>query len=373
MRCRTLLHRPCPFRGTASAQINTLQPPSDYQQIPESFPLLARRPYRTVTLRTSPITFGAMSTRLPSHHSRTRMKGVRAAPRDGGLGSLPEPAHYVIAQYNNYQRARNFTPRTIDSRHHRLSAFALWLIDLPTPTRILDATHTQITAYLSSLDVIPATRNTYTSYLSSFYTWAVRYDLIPYSPMGKVERAKVQPNIPRPTDDDDFTLALAYARETDLRMHAWLLLAHFEGARCIEIARLQTEDVNRHAMSIRLVGKGSKVRVNPLHPLVLEALLLHGLPPSGHIFRKLTAGQLGDKPLSPATVSRYIGQFMHELGSSATAHRGRHWFATNIHRESGGDLLVVRDLLGHVSTATSEIYTRVDVTKAAPVVGRLSA
>lgn len=286
---------------------------------------------------------------------------------------MPEPAHYVIAQFTQYQRARNLSPLTIAARHHRLSAFAIWLADRTPPSRLLDATHADVTTYFTSLSISARTRNVYTSHLSAFYTWAVRYDLLEHSPMLKVERAKTAPYIPRPTDDDEFTLALAYAKDTDPRMYAWLLLAHFEGARCVEISRLTAEDVDRRAMSIRLVGKGDKVRVNPLHPTVLEALVGYGIPSSGHIFRKLSAGLLSDKPLRPGTVSKYIGRFMHQLGSPATAHQGRHWFGTNVHRESGGDLLVVRDLLGHVSTATSEIYTQLDVTKAAPVVGRLSA
>lgn len=197
----------------------------------------------------------------------------------------------------------------------------------------------------------PATRYTYLSLVGAFYRWAVRTDLIVANPVDKIERPRRARRLPRPTDDDDLALAFAYAEP---RMRAWLCLTALEGFRCCEIARLRVEDVDRHHMRIRAFGKGSKERTIPLHESTLSALTVYGIPTSGFVFTKLSgAGQ----PLSPSTVSRYIGRFYRELGSTATAHQNRHWFATQVHAATG-DLLVTRDLLGHATSVTSEQYAK---------------
>ena len=124
-----------------------------------------------------------------------------------------------------------------------------------------------------------------------------------------------------------------------------LHLAAFAGLRCAEIAALRSEDINGDMMLVN--GKGGKQRVVPVHPLIHAALRAVHAPAYGSIFDML-----------PWQVSHAIRGHLTACGISASAHQLRHWFATTAYEQSGHDLRMVQDLLGHSSPTTTAVYTR---------------
>lgn len=281
----------------------------------------------------------------------------------------------IVARYSEHQRRKGYSPRTIKARRYRLGAFALYLSLQSPPSTLATASTPQIIDWLDTLrdSTSDTTRGQYVSCLSSFYSWAVRSDLIPMDPTVKIERPKPRRYLPRPANDDDLSHCLSIAKETDPRMYAWIHLGAYQGMRCIEIARLQVEHMDRRAMSLWILGKGNRERVVPLHKETFKALVRYGLPTSGHVFLKESANPANPataRPLSEQTISLYGGRFFRDNDSPIRMHQLRHWFGTKVNAAS--DLLTARDLLGHSSTATTEIYTAVDVSRAAPVVGALS-
>jgi len=63
--------------------------------------------------------------------------------------------------------------------------------------------------------------------------------------------------------------------------------------------------------------------------------------------------------LTAARVSQRVSRGFVAIGSSTTAHQLRHRCATQALQQPGVDLLAVRDLLGHSSVATTQVYTAV--------------
>lgn len=267
----------------------------------------------------------------------------------------------AVGEFIIYQRRRNLSANTIEARRSRITAFELWL---GKRGGLLEATPDQINEWLDGLPITPETRYLYLCHLNSFYRWAVRADLLGFNPVDKIDRPKRAQRLPRPIDDDELALALEYAEP---RMFAWLRLASLQGFRCIEISRLRVEDIDRNSMSLRVLGKGDKEDVMPLHPMTLAALVRFGIPAAGFVFTKHESVD----PFSPATVSRYIAGYLHSLGSEATGHRARHHFGTKIHALTG-DLLLTRDLLRHASSQTSELYAKVTGDRGRDVLSRLS-
>lgn len=258
-----------------------------------------------------------------------------------------------------YQRRRNLSESTIMHRRFRLQAFERWL-DKPLEA----ATSEDISKWLDTHDLAPQTRYTYLAYLAAFYRWAERSRLVDANPVDELERPKLPRRVPRPWDCS----AVAGAMEAaDPRMRCFLLLSGFAGARCKEIAELRVEDIYRDRGVLLLHGKGNKERLVPLHPLVLSALVAFGLPRAGYVFRRRDG-----HPLKPSTVSRYVGRFLHEQGIDATAHMGRHSFATALYGLSNGDLRMVQDLLGHSSPASTSMYAGWAPARAAEVVAMLA-
>jgi site-specific recombinase XerD len=154
-------------------------------------------------------------------------------------------------------------------------------------------------------------------------------------------------------------------------MTAMLTLMAYAGARCCEVADLNTEDVMEHLdiASVILHGKGGKDRVVPMNGLLIDALHGHGLPMRGPVFRAQDGRRLG-----AWKVSHLVRHHLHvTCGVEASAHQLRHWFCTKAYVESGFDLRMVQELAGHESPNTTAGYTFVAQARAAEVVRRLHA
>lgn len=276
--------------------------------------------------------------------------GVQVAKLTGEL---------AVNGFCRYQRRRNLSAATITHRRFRLMALVRWL-----DKDILEASTKDLEKFLDLHDLAPQTRYTYTSYLSAFYRWALRERIVRSDPTENLVKPKLPRRVPRPIGDRDLATAVEGA---DPRMRCFLLLAAFAGARCMEIAGLRVEDIHRDRGVLLLRGKGDKERIVPLHDDVHRALIAYGLPRAGFVFKR-TDGH----PLKPSTISRYIGKFLHELGIDATAHMGRHSYATAIYQLSGGDLRMTQDLLGHESPSSTAIYAAWAPERASQVVDLLT-
>jgi site-specific recombinase XerD len=254
---------------------------------------------------------------------------------------------------------RDYSRRTIDNYKWRVRAWCDWL----DPRTELDATPDDVEKFLDDRGVEGRTRYHWLAMMHSFYTWAIRYNLTSDDPTLSVDRPKLHGYLPRPIADEDLSLALEMACP---QMRAWLLCGALAGMRCAEIAGLKRADVVESRERLRILGKGRKERVVPLHPQLLEAIRRAGLPRSGPVFTRPLGG-----PYTPQAVSRAVSRYLHDLGIDATAHQLRHWFATQTYATSG-DLLVVQNLLGHSSPTTTAVYTAWSRPAAEAAVGGLA-
>ncbi|MGK9146676.1 tyrosine-type recombinase/integrase [Plantibacter flavus] len=185
------------------------------------------------------------------------------------------------------------------------------------------------------------------SSLRAFYRWAFITERIAADPAAHLPKIKVNPGKPRPAPDASVEAA---KRTHDIRTRLMVQLAAHAGMRCGEIAVAAREDIFEDLLgwSILIHGKGNKERVVELRDEL--AHMLRQLPP-GYLF----PGQINGH-ISASYVSKLISNALPE---GVTAHMLRHWFATKTYRASK-DILAVRDLLGHASVATTQIYTLMD-------------
>ncbi len=144
---------------------------------------------------------------------------------------------------------------------------------------------------------------------------------------------------------------------------AVLTLLYGSGLRISEALGLTAGEIRgRSQTSIRVTGKGGKVRLVPVLDAAHEAIELYrrlcpfDLPPEEALFRGVRGG-----PLQPAIIQRAMAMMRSALGlpSSATPHALRHSFATHL-LGRGGDLRTIQELLGHASLSTTQMYTGVD-------------
>ena len=269
----------------------------------------------------------------------------------------------LIDLYGLSQRRRNLSPKTVTVVRRSLVSFSKAF-----PDGFASVSEEAIEQWLDSRNLSPKTRYGWISQLDTFYGWAVSAGHLAINPAAGIRRPRLRRALPRPISDKDLRQALASA---DPMMRCWLLLAAFEGLRCQEIAGLEREDVDEAHGRLRVVhGKGDKERMLPLHPDVLAALQALPMPTSGPVFHWPAGCDPRVSPGSRLTadhVSHEVATYLHSLGSTATAHTLRHYFATSIYR-STRDLLLTQELLGHASPAMTAVYAASDPKHAAPAV-----
>lgn len=246
----------------------------------------------------------------------------------------------MIEDHCRHLVRRGLATATIDSRRRRLLTFDL-------RCGLATATTEQVEAFLDAKDLSAKSRYDWISHLSCFYRWAIDHELVDRDPTARVVRPRLRRRLPRPVGTGDLVTALQMAEPM---MRTWLSLMAFGGLRCIEVARLEIDDVLWDDGLLRVHGKGDKDRMVPMHPEVERTLRTLTLPTRGRLFRRPRGG-----PYPAAQVSREVSEYLADLGVSATAHQLRHWFGTHVYRTSR-DLRVTQELLGHSSPTTTAAY-----------------
>jgi integrase/recombinase XerC len=190
----------------------------------------------------------------------------------------------------------------------------------------------------------------------------------PNAALALVRGPKVRPGAPRPVSEDQAQglidePALDPDRETweVARDQAVLTLLYGCGLRISEALSLKRSDAPVPE-TLRITGKGSKMRIVPVLPAVREAIDAYlaevpfALAPDEALFRAKRGG-----PLSPRHVQATVQLLRGRLGlpDSATPHALRHSFATHL-LGAGADLRSIQELLGHASLSTTQRYTEVD-------------
>lgn len=168
-----------------------------------------------------------------------------------------------------------------------------------------------------------------------------------------------------------------FNRKTALgyRNYALLLFLYNTGARADEAAQVRVADLDRgKSPSVRIHGKGNKLRVCPLWPQTAEILkpLITGRGGDDHLFRNLRG----------AALTRFgIYRLVEQAGIRASCtsptlrsrrispHIIRHTTAVHLLR-AGVDINTIRAWLGHVSIDTTNIYAEVDLEMKAKALAR---
>ena len=179
-----------------------------------------------------------------------------------------------------------------------------------------------------------------------------------------------QPNrfyaIERPRKKDKLPTVLsktevnAMIRQTkNIKHRCILMLLYSAGLRRSELLKLKPADIDSQRMLILVRdAKGGKDRFTLLGSKVLLELRLYykEYRPKTYLFEGPEEGSL----YSPTSVQKIVERSAKRarITKNVTPHTLRHSFATHL-LEEGTDLRYIQSLLGHESTKTTEIYTRV--------------
>ena len=150
------------------------------------------------------------------------------------------------------------------------------------------------------------------------------------------------------------------------RNRAILELIYASGLRVSEAAHLKVSDVNFEDATLRITGKGSKVRIVPVGKTALQILKFYitksrpelldaNRPNTAELFLSVRG-----KPLNREWIWAIVKEAAAIAGIDRDIypHMLRHSFASHL-LANGADLRVIQEMLGHSDLRTTEIYTHV--------------
>ena len=211
-----------------------------------------------------------------------------------------------------------------------------------------------------------------------FYAWLLRSRIIGSNPAADVQAPRPKRRLPSTLDADQMASLLApggdpAARpggpvidESDplmVRDRAILELFYSSGLRLAELAGLDLVDLDAADRTVRVTGKGDKVRVVPVGAPALEALeawlaVRVDIAAPGEM--AIFVSKRGTR-LARRTIQQRVKLWARRRGTPVGVHPHmlRHSFASHM-LESSGDLRAVQELLGHASISTTQVYTHLD-------------
>lgn len=206
------------------------------------------------------------------------------------------------------------------------------------------------------------------SSLRSFYKFLMRRGAVPNNPFEKVTGPRMRKRLPPVISQSALQTLLDDMPFPDgfpgLRDRLIIELLYGAGLRRAELLALTPADIDRARRTMRIHGKGGKVRMvpfgTPLAKLIdryLAACQEQGMSPE----QGLILTDKGRKAY-PKLVYNVVRRYLGAVTSSAQRgpHALRHSFATHL-TEAGADLQAIRELLGHSSLAATQIYTQTSI------------
>jgi integrase/recombinase XerD len=203
----------------------------------------------------------------------------------------------------------------------------------------------------------------------SFFHFLVTEELIEDDPTATLDSPKVKKQLPKAITSEDVERLLAEpAKQSSpkaLRDGAMLELLYATGMRATELVDLDIDDVNLPSSSVRIIGKGDKERIVPIHDRAVRAIetyLRKGRvrflkdPGEKALFLNPRGERLTRQGLW-LIVKDYVEQA--GLDPDVTPHTLRHSFATHMLESKEATLVDVQQFLGHANISTTQIYTRV--------------
>lgn len=278
---------------------------------------------------------------------------VQSATGDRG-GQVPP-----IEAYELWMRGRGLAQRTISEtvctlrRLQRESGY---------PIEAMPAL--AISRFLASDALGARARYTYHGHLRGFYRWSADTK-IGEDAMATLPRPRMPRSTPRPVTTEQLQALLAMPLRHKTR--AMVMLAALAGLRAHEIAKLKGQDVDAHARTLYVVGKGGHAASVPLHQELVD--IATAMPARGWWF-PANSTRPGEHVTSRHVVNTVSDACRRAGIPGGTCHRLRHWYGTNL-VASGADLRTTQSLMRHENLASTAIYTEITDVRRVEAISRL--
>ena len=267
---------------------------------------------------------------------------------------------------------KNYSKHTITAYQNDLNSFSLFCKNTFDQDEIRNVHYTQIRSWIVDLVSQGVSNNTINrkiSTLKSFYKFLQKTKQIDLNPLIKHKALKVEKRIQNPFSESEITKVISLLEEKDdfvsVRNRLIVELLYSTGMRRGELISIQLSDVALSGKLIKVIGKRNKERFVPLLASIIKTIerYLELRKEVVTTSRFLFITEKGNK-LYETLVYRVVNSYFSNVSTKEkkSPHLLRHSFATHLLNE-GADLNSVKELLGHASLASTQVYTHNSVEK----------
>ncbi|HSN49119.1 MAG TPA: tyrosine-type recombinase/integrase [Flavobacterium sp.] len=274
-----------------------------------------------------------------------------------------------VQSFKDYlQLEKKYSPHTINAYLNDIGSFESFNKNQFNEDTIDQVNYSQIRTWIVSLvddNISNVSVNRKIASLKAFYKFLLKTKQIEISPLLKHKALKTPKTLQIPFSEKEVSEVFNQMQNPvgfeETRDKLIIDLFYTTGIRRTELIHLQTANVNTSSNTIKVLGKRNKERILPLLPIVSGQLILYFNERSG--LEKVTDSDFffltkkGLK-LNDSFVYRLINTYFSTVSEKVkrSPHILRHTFATHL-LNNGADLNSVKELLGHSSLASTQIYT----------------
>ncbi len=266
------------------------------------------------------------------------------------------------------QLEKKYSPHTVNAYLNDIHFFESFNKNQFDQENIDKANYNQIRTWIVSLvddNISNVSVNRKMQSLKAYYKFLLKTKQIEASPLLKHKALKTPKTLQIPFSENEVAEVLIQIQNPvgfeEIRDKLIIDMFYTTGIRRTELIHLKTSNVNASNTTIKVLGKRNKERILPLLPIVSQQLILYLKERTqleevrDNDFFFLTKKGL---KLNDSFVYRLINSYFSTVSEKVkkSPHILRHTFATHL-LNNGADLNSVKELLGHSSLASTQIYT----------------
>jgi integrase/recombinase XerC len=276
-------------------------------------------------------------------------------------------ASFVKAFQDYLTLEKKYSSHTIKAYMDDIEAFQSFNETHFQESEIVQAQYDQIRAWIVFLveqKLANRSVNRKIASLKAFYKFLLKAKQIEINPLAKHKALKMAAKIQIPFSEKELQAVLSQYSNSetfeDIRDKLIIEIFYTTGIRRAELINLKTKDIDLSQKTMKVLGKRNKERIVPILDIICDQIAIYNKEKTfiTLIDTECFFVSKKGKKITTSFVYQLINHYFSTVSDKVkkSPHILRHTFATHL-LNNGADLNSVKELLGHSSLASTQVYT----------------